>query len=90
MTAALIAVFFFNLFLLITVPLFFLGSGFSAFPLFSYGIKTVSEFLLIYQTAHLVSERDIMLYFPIAALFHIPYLVLFGIWGTFGKVQWKN
>ncbi|MBL7074678.1 glycosyltransferase [candidate division KSB1 bacterium] len=90
MTAALSAVFFYNLLLLITVPSFILGLGFSTIPIISFAIKTVSEFFLLYQTSLLLKESKLMSYFPISALLHIPYLVFFGIWGTFVNVKWKS
>jgi cellulose synthase/poly-beta-1,6-N-acetylglucosamine synthase-like glycosyltransferase len=90
MTLSLIAVFLYNLFLFITIPLFFLNLFQSIVPIFSFMIKLLGDFIIIYQASRLLNESHIIKYFPIAALLHIPYLLFFALYGTFGEVQWKT
>ena len=89
MTLSLVMVFLFNLSLFITIPLFFMNLLQSAMPIYSLIIKTLGDFIVIYQAARLLNESRLIKYFPLAALVHIPYLLFFGLYGTFGKVKWK-
>jgi cellulose synthase/poly-beta-1,6-N-acetylglucosamine synthase-like glycosyltransferase len=90
MTLSLVMVFLYNLFLFVTIPLFFMNLFQSAVPIYSLIIKTITDFIIIYQAARLLNESRLIKYFPLAALVHIPYLLFFGLYGTFGKVQWKT
>ncbi len=90
MSLSLVAVFFYNLFLFITIPLFFLNFLPGTVPLISLVIKIIVDFVLIYLAGRLVNESKLIKYFPLVALLHIPYLIFFGLYGTFGKVQWKT
>jgi len=90
MTLSLVAVFFYNLFLFITIPLYFVNLFQSPVPIYSFIIKAIGDFIIIYHAAKLLNESHLIRYFPIAALLHIPYLLFFGLYGTFGKVQWKT
>ena len=90
MTLSLVTVFSYNLFLFITISLFFVNLFQSLVPLFSFLIKAIGDFIIIYQAARLLNESRLIKYFPFAALVHIPYLLFFGLYGTFGKVQWKT
>jgi len=90
MTLSLVAVFFYNLFLFITIPLFFLNFLSLTVPLISLVIKIILDFILIFQAGRLVNESKLVKYYPLAALLHIPYTIFFGLYGTFGEVQWKS
>ena len=90
MSLSLVAVFLFNLILFITVPIFFLNLYQSPLPIYSFIIKAIVDFIIIYQAAQLLNESRLVKYFPLAALVHIPYLIFFGLYGTFGKVKWKS
>ena len=90
MSLSLVAVFLYNLILFITIPLFFVNLLQSPVPLYSFIIKAVGDFIIIYQAARLLNESRLIKYFPLAALVHIQYLIFFGLYGTFGKVQWKT
>ena len=90
MSLSLVAVFLFNLILFITIPLFFVNLFQSSWPIYSFIIKMVGDFFIIYQAAKLLDESRLIKYFPLVALVHIPYLILFGLYGTFGKVNWKS
>ena len=90
MSLSLVAVFLYNLILFITIPLFFVNLLQSPVPLYSFIIKAVGDFIIIYQATRLLNESRLIKYFPLAALVHIQYLIFFGLYGTFGKVQWKT
>jgi len=90
MTLSLVAVFLYNLILFITIPLFFVNLLQSQVPVFSLILKTIGDFIIIYQAAKLLGESKLIKYFPLAVSVHIPYLIFFGLYGTFGKVQWKT
>lgn len=53
-------------------------------------IKSLFEFFLLYRAAKIFDQRRSLLYFPLAVLLHIPYVLLFGAWGQFGKFSWKE
>jgi cellulose synthase/poly-beta-1,6-N-acetylglucosamine synthase-like glycosyltransferase len=90
MTLSLMFIFLYNMVLLITIPLFLLNVITSILPLISLIIKTAGDFIIIFQAARLLDETKLVKYFPLAVLIHIPYLVFFGLYGTFGNVQWKT
>ena len=90
MTLSLMFIFLYNVILLITIPLFFLNVITSFLPLISLIVKTAGDFIIIFQAARLLNESKLVKYFSLAALVHIPYLVFFGLYGTFGNVQWKS
>jgi len=90
MSFSLVAVFFYNLFLFITIPLYFLNLLPGKVPLISLVVKIFVDFILIYLAGRLVNESKLVKYYPLAALLHIPYTIFFGLYGTFGKVQWKT
>ena len=90
MSFSLVAVFIYNLLLFVTIPLSFFNIVAGTIPLFSFIIKIIADFVLIYKTGKLVKESRLLKYYPLAALVHIPYVIFFGLYGTFGNVQWKT
>jgi glycosyltransferase involved in cell wall biosynthesis len=52
-------------------------------------IKILAEFLLLSTFLTRVGMLKLLLVFPIAEVFYIPYFVYFGIRGTLGKYKWK-
>jgi cellulose synthase/poly-beta-1,6-N-acetylglucosamine synthase-like glycosyltransferase len=90
MSLSLVAVFLYNLILFITIPLFFVNLFQSSWPIYSFIIKAIGDFIIIYQAGRLLNESRLVKYFPLAVLVHIPYLIFFGLYGTFGEVQWKT
>jgi poly-beta-1,6-N-acetyl-D-glucosamine synthase len=57
---------------------------------FAHGAKITSEFILLYSILHRLKQNKILLAFPLAELFYLPYFLFFAIKGTFGKYKWKN
>ncbi len=54
------------------------------------GIKSCFEFFLTFKAARLFHQQRSLLYFPLAAILHIIYVVIFGVWGQLGKFRWKE
>lgn len=90
LTGALILVYLYNILLLITVPLSLISLGWSSMPLFSLTLKALTEFLLLLKGGLLFRKLGWLTFFPLGELLHIPYVVIFGAWGTFGKYRWKE
>lgn len=53
-------------------------------------LKIIPEFLLLTLFLARIKRLKLMWVFPIAELIYIPYFVLFGLKGTFGKYRWKE
>ncbi|MBN2104857.1 glycosyltransferase [bacterium] len=83
---SLIGVYLFNLSLL--SALFF--PTLYPWMLLVFGLKACTEFLLVYRTARIFSQVRLLRFFPVAMFIHIPYVVIFGLWGQFGKFKWKE
>jgi len=86
----LVGVYLVNLILLIMLPVSFFISNIFLIWLLCWLIKSSSEFLLINRFAKLFNYRKILTVFPVAMLLHLPYVVVFGLWGYVGKFQWKE
>ena len=89
-TVGLILYFLMNLLLLI---------GLVSFPfslkLFSAGIglllfKAVFEFIFMHKAAKTLNDTRYLKLFPVAAILHIPYVIVFGILGQFKHFQWAE
>ena len=74
----------------VLIPFYIAGIIESTIPLISLISKIIVDYVVIFQAARLLNESKLLKYYPVAALFHIPYLIFFGLYGTFGKVQWKT
>lgn len=53
-------------------------------------LKTVAEFGLVEKMARTFKQSRLLSSFPLAAFIHIPYVVIFGLWGQIGRFEWKN
>ena len=53
-------------------------------------IKSISEFLFLYRFAAIFNYKKVFFVFPLTVLLHPFYVVIFGMWGQFGKFEWKN
>ncbi len=54
------------------------------------GLKIVPEFLIIIQALRVLRRNDLLRYFPVAELFHAPYILYVGFRGFFNKYSWKD
>jgi len=78
-----------NLGLVVTVPLWLAGAGTGWWPPLSLGLKTGAELLLLLKAARLLGERGDLWYFPLVAVLHPLYFLIFSLWGTLGGYRWK-
>ncbi|MBN1782967.1 glycosyltransferase [bacterium] len=53
-------------------------------------VKCAAEFMLIHAMAGHVGQRSLLRVFPAAMFLHVPYVVLFGLWGQIGRFEWKR
>ncbi len=86
----LVAVYLYNVLLLGNFFCVFWKSEIFLSLLAAFVLKTSVEYILISRGATLLQYQGRLRYFPIAALLHIPYVVIFGLWGQFGKFRWKS
>ncbi len=90
LTAALIAFYLLNSFLLIGGIGSVLGltpaGGWLAALLF----KMAAEGMFMHTVCHHFQQRNLLNVFPLAALLHIPYVLYFGLAAQFSVYQWKG
>lgn len=86
----LFAVYLFNVLLLGLLLLSWWKAKFLLFFSVPFFLKALFEFMLLYKTATIFSCQAYLKYFPLAAIFHIPYTIIFGLWGQIGKFSWKG
>jgi len=60
------------------------------FWLLSFVIKSLTEFHLLLKGACKFQKKYYMKIFLLAAIFHIPYVVIFGLLGAFKNFKWKG
>jgi cellulose synthase/poly-beta-1,6-N-acetylglucosamine synthase-like glycosyltransferase len=89
-TAVLLLVYFFN------VWIFILGiSSFFSLKIFYYFliclvIKTIVEFVFLYPVSKFFGKQKLLWWFLPAQPFHILYTIVAGFLGKFGSYQWKE
>ncbi|HEM49367.1 MAG TPA: glycosyltransferase, partial [Caldithrix sp.] len=66
-----------------SLKLFFTGVGL-------FVLKAVFEFIFMYKAAKTLKDTRYLKLFPLAALLHIPYVIIFGILGQFKHFQWAE
>ncbi len=88
--AVLVGIYLFNLMLFILIPYTLFAHHLFEIPLLCFGLKTILEFHLLTQFAIQMRRLKLLIVFPLAALFHVPYVVIFGAMGQFAKFNWKG
>jgi len=89
-TLALIVYFFYNLLLMLfSLGFLFLGK-FYYFILLIIGLKWLGEFLFMRLAGERLSDLRNINVFLFAALFHIPYVIIFAILGQFNFFKWAE
>jgi cellulose synthase/poly-beta-1,6-N-acetylglucosamine synthase-like glycosyltransferase len=78
----------YNLLLLILLPISIVNSFY--IPIICFIVKIIVEFLLLFIFAHHMGHKKPLIAFPLALLFHVPYVVIFGALGQFASFQWKS
>jgi len=53
-------------------------------------IKGLSEFWFMFRAAQTLNDRRNLIFFPLAALLHIPYVVIFAFLGQFNRYRWAE
>lgn len=89
-TMVLAAVYLLNLNLVLLIPISFFNNCAFACLLGCLLIKSLGEFILVYRIADLFDFKKILAVFPLAVILHPFYIVIFGLWGQFGKFHWKD
>jgi len=90
MTMSLIAVYLMNVLLLVMPVAALRYPVYWNYFLGCLLMKSSTEYALISRVARKFRLMNILKFFPIAVLLHIPYVVVFGLWGQIGKFRWKG
>ena len=86
----LISVYLLYLCFFIFLPMSILHFKFFPFPIILFLLKMLFDFLLLFKGTQLTGRRDLLKYFILAELFQIPYILLVGFIGLWGKFSWKG
>lgn len=65
-------------------------TGFWYKILLLWGLKAVAELALLIPFAQKMNRMHYMTIWPLAALLHVPYVVVFGALGSLVKYRWKD
>ena len=80
----------YDLLLLFSIPFLFFVPGIRYGFLASIAVKWLIEFLIVLRGSTIFKRLDLLAYFPLWAVLHIPYIVVFGPISMLGKVAWKG
>ena len=80
----------FHVFLFVALGLSFIYWSYTYTSWFLLGAKVATEFLLLLTVCSMLRRTDLLALFPMAELLHIPYVIIFGLWGTLGTYRWKE
>lgn len=89
-TIGLIFYFFMNLLLLTGLISFLFNFKLFISSVLLFVLKAMAEFLYMHKAAKTLNDTRHLKMFPIAAFFHIPYIIIFGILGQFKHFQWAE
>ncbi|MHB1688771.1 MAG: glycosyltransferase [Ignavibacteriaceae bacterium] len=84
-----IFLFYLGLVVQLFLAIFYSQIFFATFSL-SLIIKSILEYLILKRGEDFILSKKILRYFLPAEIFHIPYIIIAGIAGTFGNYVWKN
>jgi len=90
LVALLGAIFFYFCLMLFALPLSLCHFSQFPAPLICFTLKAAAELTVIWTGSILFRRLDLLPLFPLAEVFHIPYIVLVSILGFFGKFSWKQ
>lgn len=77
-------------FIVLPVLGFLLGKIFFLIFALSLTIKIIFEFIVLQKGFELLFYKETLRLFPVAEIFHIPYIIIAGLSGAFGNYQWKG
>jgi cellulose synthase/poly-beta-1,6-N-acetylglucosamine synthase-like glycosyltransferase len=89
-TTILLFYFFLNAFMLLLLIHALFDNQILLFFCCVFSIKSFSEFILLYKFAILTEQKKLLKYFFPTILLHIPYIILFGLLGSFKKYRWAG
>ena len=84
------ATFTFNVFLCITLPLSLVLRSITFVPWICFMAKASIDFIVCAKGAWIFRRRDLLKYFPIWEILHLPYIVISGTFGLIGSFSWKE
>lgn len=87
--AILAEAFLMNLALVVSIPFCLGHPAVHPLPLIAFAGKAFCELLILIKASRLFKRRGLLRLFPLAAVLHIPYFIVFAIWGTTGGYRWK-
>jgi cellulose synthase/poly-beta-1,6-N-acetylglucosamine synthase-like glycosyltransferase len=79
-----------NAVLFFGAPLYFILYKSIQLPLKCLAVKFLIEFLIMLKGAFIYNRTDLIKYFPLWAIFQMPYIIFTGILGTLGHFKWKD
>ncbi len=90
LVSLLVVTFFYFCLMLFSIP--FSVHLFSRFPvpLICFSLKAAADLTVVWTGCIMFRRRDLLPFFPLAEIFHIPYIVLVSIMGFFGRFSWKQ
>lgn len=90
LVALLAVIFFYFCLMLFSLP--FSIHRFSQFPvpLICFSLKAAVDLTVVWTGCILFRRLALLPFFPLAEIFHIPYIVLVSILGFFGRFSWKQ
>ncbi len=83
-------IYLFNLLLILLLPISIIAPNIIILWFGAMGLKSISEFLFLFRFAGIFNYKKAFCIFPLAAVLHPLYVVIFGMWGQVGKFEWKN
>jgi cellulose synthase/poly-beta-1,6-N-acetylglucosamine synthase-like glycosyltransferase len=89
-TAILIGAYFYNLSMPINLIMGFWDNQFWQILLVQFGIKMISEGLMLGVVLRFFKETKLLLLLPLVQPFHIFYVIIIGIWANINTYTWKE
>lgn len=89
-TVTLMGAYFFNLWLFVLLVSSFINSRY--LPLFAglFFVKTILEYLFFHSVLEFFQRKKLLFYVIPAELFHVIYVLLIGVLGSFVPYRWKG
>ena len=88
--SVLLLVYLFNLSFLVLFVTGFFNSGYWIFLAGLWAAKTLIEIPFVYSIARFFGKQDLLFWFFFFQPFHIIYTIISGLFGQFGKYEWKG
>jgi len=89
-TAILVMAYMFNLSILLNLLLGFINSEFFFIGICQLMAKAIIEGIFLYSVLHFFKRSTLLVFLPLAEVFHIIYVLIIGIWANIGTYNWKG